>query len=172
MEQPAVKFKRVGTKCDAFLVVVYKVFIFITVLIPSIGFFILSIIPFDSKCKTYFILVFVLQGLYLVFFILMGVTAAAANDEDENGGDCFVCVLILGICAFLGMEITCLVFFIRAFSKLKLLAKIGYFVHWSYIPLAIIIELLGKTVDRKEGFVILNKALNDLTKEAQNEQSI
>ena len=41
-----------------------------------------------------------------------------------------------------------------------------------YIPLAIIIELLGKNVDRKEAFVKLNKALNDLTKEAQNEQNI
>ena len=125
MKEQAVKVKIVGTKCDSFLVLLYKVLVVISLIIPSIAFFILSIIPFDSKCKTYFILVFVMQGLYLIFFFLLAFTAPEGPDEGQKGEVCFFCVLALGICIFLGMEITCLVFFIKAFSKLKFLAKIG-----------------------------------------------
>ena len=153
--------KEVGTKCDACCVCLFKVFIIFDLLIPNIGFFIVTIIPYESESKTYFILAFITQGIYLLFMILLPLSFSKSED-------CGVCVIFLAFCTVLGIEIACLVYFIKSFSDLKLLAKIGYFAHWSYIPFLIIIICLNKSMETKMSFLFLKKAFDNMIEEEKN----
>ena len=129
-------------KCPDYIIKISETVSLIVILLSSLAFLVLSILSFDNKYKIYFILAFLLQGFYfivmIIIFILMTVDCGS-NDKYDNGHHLFSsglillsCGAILGCCIYLGLEIATLVFFIKFFSKLRLLAKIGYFAHLLY----------------------------------------
>ena len=121
--------------------------------IPIFAFLVFSILSFDSEYKIYFILVFIFQGLFIIIMIIFNILNCIGcfddNDDDydydyEGRHSLFpprfiklMFGLMIGSCIYIGMEIAILVFFIKFFWKLKLLAKVGYIAHWAFfcIPL-------------------------------------
>ena len=128
---------------------IFMAFILIIFILGNIAFLVISIMYFDYECKTYYILVFIYLGVILILFIFEIIWFRLEDtDDDYEENDhrmhffpSFLCpIMIISAIAF-GMEIAVLVFFIKSFSKLKLLSKIGYFIHISYFPLAMLLQL-------------------------------
>ena len=136
-------------KCPDYIKIISYTLGLISILLSSIAFFVLSILSFDREYKIYFILAFLLQGFYFIAMIisciLMTVDCGFNGKNDDGHHHIFSslfillsCGIILGCCLYFGLEIATLVFFIKFFSKLRLLAKIGYFAHLLYFFISII----------------------------------
>ena len=129
----------------------------IATLSPSIAFLVLSILSYDNECKIYFILAFIFQGLLLLSWIIISILMNScfnSEDDDDDYEDhhhhhplfssSFVLIMFAALfigCFYVGMGIATLVYFIKFYSKLKLLAKIGYFVHFINYLISIIFSL-------------------------------
>ena len=148
-------------KCKDFCFKLFMIICSIVLLIPSIAFLVLSILSFDSECKIYFILVYIFQGFFLIsMIIIVIITNTGCGDEDDYDdykdnrhhplfSTRFILlsfVSLIGICIYLGLEIATLIYFIKSYSKLKLLAKIGYFMHCSYYLIGLIFTLFKSLI--------------------------
>ena len=98
---------------------------------------ILSIIAFDSDCMTYFVLKYVTLSFSFLMWICLCLSYSY-NNRDFEGIMYTIPSFILFIIN-LALEITVLVFFVKYFKDLELLALIGYFIHLITIPAAMIL---------------------------------
>jgi hypothetical protein len=123
------------------------ILIFFAISIPNIADLVLSILSYQEECKTYYIIRFVSQGINLLFivvlFFLIIFLYIGDNYNPIASGiisliSCLYCVI-----AFLPMEITSLVFFIRNYDLLFYFGKIGFYIHASLIGLIILSFISG-----------------------------
>ena len=119
-----------------------KKLIFRTLIISSLNIvdLILSIISFNSECLTYFILKYITITItFLMWFCICSSYSfkKGSTPFGELGYTCLGCIFATVV---ISLEITILVFFIKNFYDLSLLAKISYFIHWIPVPVSIIIQ--------------------------------
>ena len=98
--------------------------------VPNLVDLILLIITYDNNYKIYFILRIITQSFY--FLLCLAIAYCVSYIPGEYGMDAIIYILpcfCLGICVF-GLEIPCLIFFIKYYNELLLLSKVGYFIHW------------------------------------------
>ena len=101
---------------------------------------ILSIISFDNECLTFFILKYISIPLTFLMWVLICASYSFIKGSKPIPVGVYTCLGCIIAVLVIAMEITILVFFIRDYDVLNLLAIIGYFIHWINIPISIIIE--------------------------------
>ena len=142
-------------KCSTILIILS----FIVTIAPSVACVVFSILSYDNEYKIYFNLMFIFQGIHILIviitaiFLLTGCECCdCSSSRNSRRGHEHVyidplslilsCVLFLGGLIFLGLGITVLVFFIKYFSNLEFLAKVGNFIYLSFFLIAYILTLV------------------------------
>ena len=99
---------------------------------------ILTIISFNSNCLTFFVLKYI--NITITFMMFFSCCYSYSYSPDGKSKD-YTYILLSAVVAFiaLGLEIAVLVYFIKSFSDLNLIAVIAYFIHWLCVPLSIFI---------------------------------
>ena len=118
--------------------------------VPNLADLILLIMSYDNDYKAYFILRIITQIFY--FLLCLAIALCASYVPGDYGMDALIYIypcFCLGICVF-GLEIPCLLFFIKYYNELLLLSKIGYFIHWIFIPCLIIYSFIAYKLYNKE----------------------
>ena len=101
---------------------------------------IFSIISFDNECLTFFILKYISIPLTFLMWILICASYSFKKGSKRIPIGVYTCLGCIVAVLVIGMEITILVFFIRDYDVLNLLAIIGYFIQW--IPIIVLIIVI------------------------------
>ena len=102
---------------------------------------ILSIISFSHECLVFFILKYItIPIIFLMWYFICSSYSYKEGSVPLVGGAGLALAGCIIATVVIALEIPTLVFFIKGFNDLKLLAIIGYFIHWIPVPLSIIIE--------------------------------
>ena len=123
----------------------------IIMIIPIIIDIILTAISFDEKIQTYFILRFI-SYLFNIFFCISA--SYFSSYENSDGIDAIPhCILIMvSSCLFAGLEIPCLVFFIKYYDNIELLGKVAYYIHLSLFPCLIVNFCINRIIKNKDDY--------------------
>ena len=125
--------------------------------VPNLADLILLIITYDNNYKVYFILRIITQSFY--FLLCLAIALCVSYVSGDYGMDAIIYVcpcFCFGVCVF-GLEIPCLIFFIKYYNELLLLSKVGYFIHWIFIPCLIIYFFIDYKFYNKEVTIDSNK---------------
>ena len=100
---------------------------------------VLLIIAFDSECMTYFVLKYV--SISFSFLMWISICYSYSYTSRDFEGMMYIIPAFIFVLINLSLEITVLVFFVRYYKDLELLALIGYFIHLITVPASIILMI-------------------------------
>ena len=124
---------------------IYRSILYIIfLLLPNIIDFILTLLDYSDKIKSYFIIRFITQVLFIYYTIAL-VGLLSYNSHDGIDGLIPFIPFCLMLVIILALEITSLVLYIKGYDDIQKLARVGYYVHFLHIPFIFI----GSMIDSK-----------------------